>query len=174
MLSLKDPLQIVVVKGFGSGIGSLLISLVLREVNSDLLYIFLALMLGFVSYGLSIFFYIKAQRELGAARTSTYYAAAPFIGVLISWLVLQEPITAMFVFALIVMLIGTYFAITEKHQHSHLHIETTHEHKHNHNDRHHNHSHERSSLGEHSHEHTHEVIDHKHRHTPDVHHRHTH
>ena len=119
MLSLKDPLQIVVVKGFGSGIGSLLISLVLREVNSDLLYIFLALMLGFVSYGLSIFFYIKAQRELGAARTSTYYAAAPFIGVLISWLVLQEPITAMFVFALIVMLIGTYFAITEKHQHSH-------------------------------------------------------
>lgn len=174
MLSLKDPLQIVVVKGFGSGIGSLLISLVLNQVNSDFLYIFLALMLGFVSYGLSIFFYIKAQRELGAARTSAYYAAAPFIGVLISWLVLQERITALFISALIVMLVGTYFAITEKHLHTHLHTKTTHEHKHHHDDRHHNHSHGLAGVGEHSHAHDHEVVEHKHRHTPDMHHNHPH
>lgn len=174
MLSLKDPLQIVVVKGFGSGIGSLIISLALKEYCSDLLYISVALILGFVAYGLSIYFYIKAQRELGAARTSAYYAAAPFIGVMISWLVFHETITTSFVIALIVMLIGTYFAITEKHRHSHLHLETTHEHKHNHDDGHHNHKHDLDVLGEHSHEHTHEEIDHKHSHTPDLHHRHPH
>ena len=172
MLSLKDPLQIVVVKGFGSGIGSLIISLALKEYCSDLLYISVALILGFVAYGLSIYFYIKAQRELGAARTSAYYAAAPFIGVMISWLVFQETITTSFVIALIVMLIGTYFAITEKHRHSHLHLETTHEHKHNHDDGHH--KHDLEVLGEHSHEHAHEEIDHKHSHTPDLHHRHPH
>jgi drug/metabolite transporter (DMT)-like permease len=174
MLSIKDPLQIVVVKGFGSGLGSLLISIALKEYCSDILYIIVALLLGFVAYGLGIFLYIKAQRELGAARTSAYYAAAPFIGVLISWLVLQEKITISFVIALAIMLIGTYFAISENHKHIHLHVETAHEHKHNHQDGHHNHVHDKEVEGEHSHKHIHEAIEHKHEHTPDLHHRHTH
>jgi len=174
MLSLKDPLQIVVVKGFGSGIGSLIISIVLKEYSSNIMYIVLALLLGFVAYGLSIFFYISAQRELGAARTSAYYAAAPFIGVLISWLVLQEGITESFLMALVIMLIGTYFAVSEDHKHTHNHIEETHEHKHNHDDSHHNHSHYPELVVEHSHEHTHEEIEHKHTHLPELHHRHTH
>jgi len=44
----------------------------------------LTLLLGFVAYGLNIYFYILAQRDLGAARTSAYYAIAPFVGVLLS------------------------------------------------------------------------------------------
>lgn len=174
MLSLKDPMQIVVVKGFGSGIGSLLISLVIKEYATDAVYTLLALLLGFVAYGLSIFFYIKAQRELGAARTSAYYAAAPFIGVLISWAMFQENITWPFVIALFLMLIGSYFAISEEHMHLHIHNEITHEHKHNHEDGHHNHTHEPNVIGEHSHLHTHEVVEHAHVHTPDLHHRHSH
>ena len=174
MLSMKDPLQIVVIKGFGSGIGSLIISLALKEYSSNILYIFLALILGFVAYGLSIFFYIFAQRELGAARTSAYYAAAPFMGVLISWLVLQERITGSFLIAIIIMLIGAYFAVSENHKHSHIHVKEVHEHKHNHDDNHHNHTHETEVLGEHCHEHTHEKMEHKHAHMPDLHHRHTH
>jgi len=174
MLSLKDPLQIVVVKGFGSGIGALLISLALQEYSTNLLYIFLALILGFVAYGLSIFFYISAQRELGAARTSAYYATAPFIGVIMSWLLLQEQISASFLIALAIMLIGAYFAVSEKHLHTHVHEEIAHEHKHNHNDGHHNHQHVPEVVGEHSHEHTHAPIKHQHGHTPDLHHRHAH
>jgi len=174
MLSLKDPLQIVVVKGFGSGIGALLISLALKEYSTNLLYIFLALILGFVAYGLSIFFYISAQRELGAARTSAYYATAPFIGVIMSWLLLQEQISASFLIALAIMLIGAYFAVSEKHRHIHVHEEIAHEHKHNHNDGHHNHQHVPEVVGEHSHEHTHAPIKHQHGHTPDLHHRHAH
>jgi drug/metabolite transporter (DMT)-like permease len=174
MLSLKDPLQIVVVKGLGSGIGSLIISIMLKEYSNNILYIFFALLLGFVAYGLSIFFYIKAQRVLGAARTSTYYATAPFIGVLISWIWLHESITASFLIALAIMIIGAYFAVTENHKHIHIHAEDSHEHKHSHDDDHHNHIHIPEVEGEHSHEHIHDAIEHKHTHTPDLHHRHTH
>lgn len=174
MLSLKDPLQIVVVKGFGSGIGSLVISVALHEYSQNRIYIALALLLGFVAYGLSIFFYISAQRELGAARTSAYYATAPFIGVLISWLVLQEKITESFLVALVIMLIGAYFAISEKHNHVHVHMAITHEHKHNHADGHHNHVHIPEVVEEHSHAHTHEALKHEHDHLPDLHHRHAH
>ncbi len=174
MLSLKDPMQIVVVKGFGSGFGAIIISFFLKESSSNFIYIALALLLGFVAYGLSIFFYIKAQRELGAARTSAFYAAAPFIGVLVSWLVLKEGMTGTFLIALVIMLIGTYFAVSEQHEHSHHHEVQIHEHKHNHNDFHHDHLHDSAQVGEHSHEHAHNIPEHKHSHWPDFHHRHTH
>lgn len=173
-LSLKDPMQIVVVKGFGSGIGSLLICFMLKEYSNNWLYISIALLLGFVAYGLSIFFYIKAQRDLGAARTSAFYATAPFIGVIISWMVLQEEITESFLIALVIMLIGTYFAVSEDHKHKHVHMIENHEHKHGHHDGHHNYQHEYEVVGEHSHEHTHDALEHKHTHLPDLHHRHTH
>ncbi len=174
MLSLKDPLQIVVVKGFGSGLGSLILCVGLKSFSSNWLYIGSALLLGFVAYGMSIYLYIRAQRELGAARTSAFYATAPFIGVIISWVVLREPITASFTIALLIMLVGTYFAVTEDHEHSHDHVLETHEHKHRHDDGHHNHEHGDLEIGEHSHEHTHEPHKHKHAHLPDMHHRHAH
>ena len=173
MLSLKDPLQIVVVKGFGSGFGALAVALALREYSLNFLYIAGALLLGFFSYGLSIFFYILAQRELGAARTSAYYAAAPFIGVGLSFLLLGQPVTAGFTAALAVMLLGTYFAATERHKHTHPHEATEHEHSHNHADGHHNHTHHGFS-GAHSHPHVHEALTHEHTHTPDMHHTHPH
>lgn len=113
VLSLKDPLQVVVIKGFGSGLGSLLICFYLNSFNANWVYIGLTLLLGFFAYGLSIFFYVSAQRSLGAARTSAYYAAAPFVGVLISWLVLRESPTVPFYIALAVMLLGTYFTLSE-------------------------------------------------------------
>ncbi len=174
MLSLKDPLQIVVVKGFGSGIGSLIICFAIKEFSFNLIYIAFTLLLGFVAYGMSIYLYIKAQRELGAARTSAFYATAPFIGVIVSWIVLKEPITWTFMTALFIMLLGTYFAVSEDHKHSHIHWTETHEHKHNHSDGHHTHKHDHEIEGEHSHEHQHDQVEHVHEHLPDLHHRHTH
>jgi drug/metabolite transporter (DMT)-like permease len=67
------------------------------------------LILGFFAYGLSIYFYISAQRHLGAARTSAYYALAPFIGSLLSFIALQETINLSYTIAFMVMGIGTYF-----------------------------------------------------------------
>lgn len=108
MLSVKDPLQIVIIKGFGSGIGSLLISFILKEASCSISYIFTALLLGFVSYGLSIFFYVRAQRYLGAARTSAYYAVAPFIGTGLSFIIFLQVPSISFIFALLIMIAGTF------------------------------------------------------------------
>lgn len=115
MLSSKNPLEIVIIKGFCSGLGSLVIALLLGERTSNLLYIFFALLLGFVAYGLSIYFYIYAQRDLGAAKTSTYYAAAPFVGAALSLLIFRQLPSISYIIALIIMLIGTYFAATDNH-----------------------------------------------------------
>ena len=67
-----------------------------------------ALLLGFVAYGLSIVFYIYAQRELCAAKTSAYYAVAPFIGVAMSLVIFAEIPSGMFLAALAVMIAGTW------------------------------------------------------------------
>jgi len=174
MLSLKDPLQIVVVKGFGSGFGSLIIALALKQYNINPLYILMALLLGFIAYGLSIYFYIIAQRELGAARTSAYYAVAPFIGVLLSILIFGQQITISFIIAVVIMIIGAYFASAELHKHFHIHEEIIHEHRHNHSDNHHTHAHDYKVESEHSHVHTHKTTEHIHKHTPDMHHAHSH
>jgi drug/metabolite transporter (DMT)-like permease len=113
MLSSKNPLAIVTIKGFGSGFGSLIIALLLNESVTNIRYIIAALILGFVAYGLSIFCYVYAQRELGAAKTSAYYAIAPFIGVAFSFAIFKEIPSATFVVALFIMIIGTYFASTD-------------------------------------------------------------
>ncbi|MBQ6232104.1 MAG: DMT family transporter [Clostridia bacterium] len=107
-LSRSDPLEIVVIKGFGSGIGSLLIGLAVGErfpLFRDILKI---LLLGFVAYGLSIYFYVYAQRFLGAAKTSAYYAVAPFIGVFLSLIIFREIPGVLFFIALAVMIAGTW------------------------------------------------------------------
>ena len=107
-LSDKDPLEIVVIKGVCCGLGSLGIALTLGEPLPALVPMLLALGLGFVAYGLSIALYIYAQRELGAAKTSAYYAVAPFIGTALSLLIFREMPTPGFLLALLVVLAGTY------------------------------------------------------------------
>lgn len=108
MLSSKNPVQIVVIKGIFSGLGSLVIALCTGEQFPNAVSILLALALGFVAYGLSIMFYIYAQRELGAAKTSAYYAIAPFIGVALSLIIFTELPSVSFVVALLIMIAGTY------------------------------------------------------------------
>ena len=110
MMSQSDPLEIVVLKGFGSGLGALSIALVVGEQIPALRFILVSLLLGFVAYGLSIFFYVYAQRKLGAAKTSAYYAVAPFIGVALSLLIFWKLPSPSFWVALLIMEVGTYLA----------------------------------------------------------------
>ena len=112
-LSEKDPLEIVVVKGFGSGLGAMIVALVCGDHLPALLPALGALALGFVAYGLSIFFYIYAQRTLGAAKTSTWYAISPFIGVGLSLVIFRQIPGLMFWVALAIMAAGAYFAATD-------------------------------------------------------------
>lgn len=112
-LSSKNPSEIVVIKGFGSGIGSLVIAKVTGEFHADLPYVLPALLLGFFSYGLSILFYIYAQRYLGAAKTSAYYAVSPFVGAALSLAIFPQIPSFSFLAALFVMALGTYFVSTD-------------------------------------------------------------
>lgn len=114
MLSKNNPFKIVIIKGFGSGFGSLVIALIVGQTVNNLYYILGTLLLGFVAYGLSILFYVYAQRELGAAKTSTYYAISPFIGVFFSLIVFREIPSISFIIALLIMIMGTYIASTDK------------------------------------------------------------
>lgn len=110
MMSESDPLEIVVIKGIGSGLGSLLIAFAAGETLPPLKLIPAVMLLGFVSYGLSIFFYVYAQRRLGAALTSAFYAVSPFIGVILSLLIFKELPGIRFLVALGIMAVGTYLA----------------------------------------------------------------
>lgn len=112
-ISEKSTYQIVTIKGFGSGTGSLLVAWFLGEKLPGLKCILPAVLLGFVAYGLSIFTYIRAQKTLGAAKTSAYYAVAPFIGAFLSFLLLRDSLTGAYLIALAVMIIGTGFVIAD-------------------------------------------------------------
>lgn len=113
-LSEKDPLEIVLLKGIFSGLGSVVIGLVVGERITHLWSIFAVLAVGCVAYGFSIFVYVYAQRLLGAARTSAYYAAAPFIGVLLSLIVFKEIPQEAFFIALVFMAIGAWLCSSDK------------------------------------------------------------
>lgn len=113
-LSEKSPSQIVIIKGICSGTGSLIIALLLGEQIPGGICVLAALLVGFVAYGLSIYFYIYAQRDLGAAKTSTYYAVAPFVGVLLSLLLFREIPGMNFWIALVIMAAGTWLASVEE------------------------------------------------------------
>lgn len=112
MLSSKNPVQIVAIKGIFSGLGSLVIALCLGEPWPRTVSILMTLALGFVAYGLSICFYIAAQRTLGAAKTSAYYAIAPFVGTTLSLLIFREAPTLSFLAALTVMAVGAWVVTT--------------------------------------------------------------
>lgn len=162
MLSRKSSIEIVTIKGCFSGLGSLIIALLLHEKVPAFLWILAVLVLGFASYGLSIHFYILAQKELGAAKTSAYYSIAPFLGVAFSLLLLGEKPAVQFYIALLIMIISTVLMVKDtislQHTHAHTHVHT---HEHRHGD--YVHTHEHTHV--HTHLHVHQGDEETHTHT---------
>lgn len=113
-LSAKDPLEIVLLKGIFSGLGSVIIGFFAGETINYIWSVFAVLAVGCVAYGFSIFVYIYAQRKLGAARTSAYYAVAPFIGVLLSLVIFKEVPPYTFFIALALMSVGAWLCSSDK------------------------------------------------------------
>src|SRR5262249_41440151 len=127
-----------------------------------------------VGYGLSLRFYLLAQRRIGVARTGSMFAIAPFVGAALAWIFESghgRPETAI---AGVLFGMGVYLHMTEAHDHTHTHDVHEHEHAHRHDDGHHDHAHDSLSQGEHSHWHRHDARTHSHEHGPDVHHGHKH
>ena len=163
MLSTKSSVQITTIKGIFSGLGSLILALLIGETLPEARWLLAVMLLGFVAYGLSINFYIQAQKELGAAKTSAYYSIAPFLGVVFGLLLLGERPAAQFYAGLAIMIAATVLMVRDtiglQHTHAHSH---THTHEHSHGDL--VHSHEHNHIHTHTHVHGDEESLHSHTH----------
>lgn len=113
IMSIKDTRQITFIKGCFTGLGSLVISMLIGEVFPEAKYILLTLILGFISYGISVCMYIYAQRLSNAPKTGAFYSSAPFIAVLLCLILLGERPDIRFYISLPIMIAGTYFAIKD-------------------------------------------------------------
>lgn len=173
MLSNKSSVQVTTIKGIFSGLCSLIVALIVGEKFPGIVWVLAVMILGFVAYGLSINFYIKAQKDLGAAKTSAYYSIAPFVGVLFGMLLLWERPGVQFYIGLAVMIIATALmvkdtiALQHTHEHTHIHI---HEHSHGNV----THSHEHSHIHSHTHIHGEDEAVHGHTHNTIEGHGHSH
>ena len=173
MLSRCSSVQITTIKGIFSGLGSLIVAFCAGESLPGLRWIPAILLLGFVAYGLSINFYIKAQKELGAAKTSAWYSIAPFLGVVFGIVLLGERPDGRFFLGLGLMVLATllmvFDTISLQHTHEHAH---THCHEHRHGDQ--LHTHEHTHIHAHTHVHGADEATHDHQHTVIENHDHLH
>ena len=172
-LAEADPLDVVLAKGgLGAATTGLLAWLTGEPLPSRPAAAAL-LLLGASGYGLSLRFYLLAQRRIGAARTGSVFAAGPFLGAALGWALGDRGGAATWV-ASAAFLAGVLLHATERHGHRHAHVELVHTHAHEHGDGHHAHHHDEPVEGEHTHAHGHRALTHDHEHAPDVHHGHGH
>jgi drug/metabolite transporter (DMT)-like permease len=172
-ISNKDPTQIAQLKGIIAGMTSISLAVLFgMQISLDMTLVF-ALILGALSYGLSLVLFIKALEGLGSSRTGAFFSFGPFVGVVASILILRESITWLTLIATALMILGVWMLLTERHLHTHRHNMMIHEHMHE-QDPHHRHPHPELLERPHSHEHVHEEMVHSHVHWPDQHHRHDH
>jgi drug/metabolite transporter (DMT)-like permease len=173
-ISEKNPIQITWIKGLVAGLISLSIALLAGNritFNANIIY---ALILGALSYGISLVFFIQSLKGLGSSRAGAFFSLGPFIGALISLLIFRNQTEWLMLPAFLLMAAGIWLIVGERHSHVHIHAAITHSHPHTHDDMHHLHSHPQPVTGTHSHEHTHSELSHAHSHWPDTQHRHTH
>lgn len=174
-VSLSDPLQIVQWKGLTAGPVNLALGLWAGGSLPAVAPSLIALIVGFISYGVSLVLFVLALRHLGTARTGAYFSTAPFLGAVAAVAALGEPVSVQLLAAGAIMGLGVWLHLTERHEHVHVHEEMAHTHPHVH-DQHHQHEHAGSEPpGEpHTHFHRHGRLTHSHPHAPDMHHTHRH
>ena len=174
-VSASDPLLVAGLKGVVAGVVNLSLALGLGYAMPRLGAIAGATAVGFVGYGLSLVLFVLALRHLGVARTSAYFALAPFFGGILAVLFFGDALTVQLCIAAGLMGLGLWLHLSEHHVHEHVHDAIQHTHSHRH-DEHHRHSHafEWDGTEPHSHPHLHDATVHRHAHFPDIHHRHRH
>jgi len=174
-ISAGEPFQIASWKGLIGGTINIAAAWIAGQRTDFGAFVFVALALGFVSYGISLVLYILALRDLGTARAGNYFSFSPFVGAVAGLVLFHESLTARLLGSGILMGSGIWLHMTEVHAHSHVHEAMFHEHLHIH-DAHHQHEHgPLDPPGEpHSHPHRHERLEHAHSHYPDIHHLHEH
>ncbi len=169
------PAQATLVKGLVAGSVNLAIGLATERPVFEPRILGVALVVGALSYGVSVMLYMAGAQHLGAGRSQLLFSASPFVGVLVAWTALHEPIRATQIAAAGLIATGIALMLTARHEHRHRHEPVRHTHSHRHDDGHHDHVHRGLPAGtRHMHPHEHGAIEHAHPHLPDLHHRHPH
>jgi drug/metabolite transporter (DMT)-like permease len=170
----RDPGQVVMFKGALGAMATALLAVAFGEPTPELWATLALLAVGATGYGLSLRFYLLAQRTFGAARTGSVFAFAPFVGASFAFGLGERGGGAWMLAGAVLMVSGIVLHLAERHGHEHVHDAMEHEHAHRHDDGHHTHHHAVMPSGSHSHAHGHETVQHAHPHVPDEHHAHRH
>jgi drug/metabolite transporter (DMT)-like permease len=173
-LAERDPGQVVMAKALLGSTATILLAVGFGEPLPSLGAALALLAIGATGYGLSLRFYLLAQRAFGAARTGSVFAFAPFIGAAFAVALGDRSASGLMAVGSVLMLAGVLLHLAESHGHEHAHEALEHEHAHRHDDGHHGHVHETMPEGAHSHPHRHTPMRHAHAHVPDAHHAHRH
>ncbi len=173
-VALADPTWVAAVKGLVAGSVNLALGLAAGGSLPHLPALLGALVVGLLAYGVSLSLFVVALRDLGSARTGAYFSVAPFFGAALAVVLGDRPTPALLA-AAVLMALGVWLHLTERHEHVHTHEALEHEHEHVH-DAHHHHAHDApvEPGTRHSHRHRHAPLTHRHAHVPDMHHRHSH
>src|SRR5690606_21319109 len=173
-LAERDPAQVVLVKAALGASATAVLAWGLGEPMPTAAAAWGMVAVGASGYGLSLRFYLLAQRSFGAARTGSVFAFAPFLGALGAFALGERAGSGLLWVGGALMLAGVVLHLAESHDHEHAHEAIEHEHAHSHGDGHHGHTHEPMPQGVHSHRHRHAALVHQHPHVPDLHHGHKH
>lgn len=169
-VALADATWIAAVKGTAAGSVNLVLAWGLGAELPGWWTVQSAMVVGLLSYGVSLVLFVIGMRHLGTARTGAYFSIAPFFGAILA-LLSGEAVTVPLLVAGALMALGIWLHLTERHEHEHAHETMEHSHEHVH-DEHHQHSHEVliAPDAKHTHLHRHEPMVHVHAHFPDAHH----
>jgi len=173
-LAEEDPLSVVGAKGALGALLTTCAALAWHEPMPPLGRAAVLLACGVTGYGLSLRLYLLAQRHVGAARTGSIFALAPFVGAALAWGLGFRAAGPLAAVSAALFGVAVWLHLSERHGHLHHHAALDHEHAHRHDDLHHDHVHVPPVVGEHTHLHHHDAREHEHEHAPDVHHGHTH
>jgi len=170
-----DAGLIAALKGSVAGTVNLVMAMAMGAAWPRPAVVVIAGVVGLFGYGVSLMLFVRALRDLGAARTGAYFSMAPFVGAVLAILVLGESFGSQLAMGGVLMGLGVWLHLRERHTHEHAHEMLAHDHLHRH-DLHHDHAHDSATpSGEpHSHWHIHAPTRHRHPHYPDIHHRHDH
>ena len=173
-LAERDPGQVVMLKALLGASATSMLAVVFGEPLPSAAAALALFAIGASGYGLSLRFYLLAQRAFGAARTGSVFAFAPFIGAALAIALGDRSASVLMALGSVLMLAGVVLHLAESHAHAHSHEPLEHEHAHRHDDGHHQHTHDPMPTGAHSHPHRHDPLHHAHPHVPDAHHGHRH
>lgn len=169
------PAHVTFLKGFVAGTVNLLLALAVTGLGTITVWSVLgALVVGALGYGASITLWVRGAQQLGAARGQVIFASAPFLGAIVAWIALSDPVEPVQIVAMTIALVGVGLSLWSSHEHHHEHDPIVHIHEHDHADGHHAHGHDDTIGGRHTHVHEHRPLVHAHPHIPDLHHRHEH